>query len=71
MESARRSFELVSRRYTEGMASQVEYLDARNNYTAAGINEILTTYDFMLKYVQLERVAALATVPQEIVENKD
>lgn len=65
LESARRSFELVSRRYSEGMASQVEYLDARTNYTAAGINQILTTYDFMLKYVELERAAALFVAPPE------
>lgn len=65
LESARRSFELVSRRYAEGMTSQVEYLDARTNYTASGINQILTTFDFMIKYAQLERVAALLTLPRE------
>ncbi len=68
LESARRSFELVSRKYAEGMASQVEYLDARTNYTASAINQILTTYDFMIKYAQLERDAALSTLPQEITE---
>lgn len=69
LESARRSFELVSRRYAEGMASQVEYLDARTNYTASGINQILTTYDFMMKYAQLERASAFLTLPQRIIEN--
>ena len=70
LESARRSFELVSRRYAEGMASQVEYLDARTNYTASGINQILTTYDFMQKYIQLERAAAFLTLPQEFTEKQ-
>lgn len=66
LQSAKRSFDLVARRFSEGMASQVEYLDARTNFTASGINEILTNYDFVQKYVQLERAAALFEVPAEI-----
>ena len=66
LQSAKRSFDLVSRKFSEGMASQVEFLDARTNFTSSGINEILTTYDFVQKYVQLERAAALFEVPAEI-----
>ena len=59
LQSARRSFELVARRFAEGMASQLEYLDARTSYTSSGLNQIITTYDFVQKYVELERDAAL------------
>ncbi len=62
LQSAQKSFELVSRRFSEGMASQVEFLDARTNFTSAGINDILTTYSFVQTFVQLERAGALFSV---------
>jgi outer membrane protein TolC len=57
--SAEKSFLIVARKYEQGQASQIEYLDARTAFTNAGINQILTTYDFHIKYAQLERAAAL------------
>ena len=59
LSSAKRSFDLVSRRFAEGMATQLEYLDARTSYTSSSLNQIITTYDFVQKYVELERAAAL------------
>ncbi|MBX6364905.1 MAG: TolC family protein, partial [Gemmatimonadetes bacterium] len=57
--AARRTFALVARRYAEGLASHLEYLDARNALTAAELNEILTRYDCAARRVELERAAAL------------
>ena len=57
--AARRSFELVRRRYEEGLATQVEYLDARTAYTAAALNRSATVYRYAIRYVDLERAAAL------------
>lgn len=57
--AAEKSFEIVEKKYAQGVANQVEYINARTAYTNAGINQILTTYDYLLKYVQLERAAAL------------
>jgi outer membrane protein TolC len=57
--SAEKSFAIVARKYEQGQASQIEYLDARTTFTNAGINQILTTYDFHIKSAQLERAAAL------------
>jgi outer membrane protein TolC len=58
-EAARRTWELTRRRYEQGMAPQLELLDARTNYTAAEINRVLTTYDFYLRRAELDRAAAL------------
>jgi outer membrane protein TolC len=58
-ESARRSWELTRRRYEQGMAPQIELLDARTNLTAAELNRVLTTYDFYLRRAELDRAAAL------------
>jgi outer membrane protein TolC len=57
--AARRTYELVQRRYQEGIASQIELLDARTAYTSAGLNLILTRYDYAAHWVEVERAAAL------------
>ncbi len=59
MNAARRSFELMRRRYTEGVASQLEFVDARTTLTNAELNWILTRYQYVANYIELERVAAL------------
>jgi len=57
--AARRSFELVRRRYEEGLASQVELIDARTAYTNADLNRVITVYRYAIRYIDLERAAAL------------
>ena len=57
--AARRSFELVTRRHGEGMASQIEFIDARTAYTRAELNLILTRQSYAVRAVELERAAAL------------
>ncbi len=57
-QSARASFKLVRKRYEEGMAAQIEFLDARNNLTEAEINFIITQYDYMIHYAGLEKMTA-------------
>jgi outer membrane protein TolC len=57
--AAGRSFELVRRRYQEGLASQVEFIDARTAYTNADLNRVITVYRYAIRYIDLERAAAL------------
>lgn len=57
-QSARESFRLVRKRYQQGMAAQIEFLDARNNLTEAEINFIITQYDYMIHYAALEKMTA-------------
>ncbi len=58
--AAARTFELVQRRYGEGLASQLELLDARTSLTAAQLNHLITTYDFYQRVVEFERAGALS-----------
>jgi len=60
--AAQRSFELVARRHTEGMASQIEFIDARTAFTRAGLNLILTRQGLAVRSAELERAAALRTI---------
>lgn len=57
--AADRTFQLVSRRYEEGLASPLELSEARVQRTAAQLNAVFTTYDYYLRRVELDRAAAL------------
>jgi len=59
LDAARRTFDLVRRRYEEGVASPIELVDARTALTAAELNRAVTVYGYVLHYVDLERAAAL------------
>jgi outer membrane protein TolC len=63
--AARRSFELVNRRHAEGIAPQIEYIDARTSLTNAELNSILTQYQYAADYVELERAAALRVLENQ------
>lgn len=57
--AAERTYELVRRRAEEGLASPLELSEARVARTAAQLNATLTTYDYYLRRVELDRAAAL------------
>lgn len=57
--SARRTYELVSRRHVNGGGSLLEVLDARTSFTAARVNDVITTYDYWQRCAELDRAAAL------------
>ncbi|HEX8391051.1 MAG TPA: TolC family protein [Longimicrobium sp.] len=63
--AARRTFELVARKYQEGAAPQIEYLDVRAALTRAELNLVITRHDYALRRVELERAAALRTFAPE------
>ena len=59
LDAARRTFQLVRRRYDEGAASPFELVEARTALTAAELNRVVTAYRYATRYVDLERAAAL------------
>jgi outer membrane protein TolC len=56
--SSEESFKIINRKYNEGMAALVEFLDARNNMTNSQINRILANYDYHSTFAELERVTS-------------
>jgi outer membrane protein TolC len=62
LEAARRTYELVSRRYEEGVAPHIELVDARAGLTSAELNRSLTLYRYVARTVDLERAAALRAI---------
>lgn len=60
--AARRTFELVRRRYEEGLAPHLEFSQARLDDTNAALNEVLTRLAYATRMVELERAAALRPI---------
>jgi outer membrane protein TolC len=57
--SARKAYEIIDRKYREGQANLIEYMDARTTMTNADQNLIINRYDYFIKYAEFERVACL------------
>ncbi len=49
-------FEIVSKKYEQGISSQMEYMEARNNQTNSEIKKLIARYDYRIKQAQLETV---------------
>ncbi|HEY3288477.1 MAG TPA: TolC family protein [Gemmatimonadaceae bacterium] len=61
-DAARRAFQMVDRRFNEGLASHLEWADARSQFTAAELNLVMSRYSLVARYVDLERAAALRAI---------
>jgi outer membrane protein TolC len=59
LKSARKAYEVVDRKFREGQANLIEYIDARTTMTNAEQNLIINRYDYYIKYAEFERVACL------------
>jgi outer membrane protein len=65
LKSARHAFRMIRRKYSEGQATLIEFMDARTTMTQAEMRLIINRYDFHIKYAELERVACLYPVENE------
>ena len=62
LKSARKAYEMVDRKFREGQANLIEYIDARTTMTNAEQNLIINRYDYYIKYAEFERVACLREI---------
>ena len=63
--SARNAFRVINRKYGEGQATLIEFIDARSTMTQAEMLLIISKYDYHIKYADLERVACLYPTENE------
>lgn len=63
LQSTRKAFQIVNKKYREGQASLLEYIDARTSMTNAEQKVIISRYDAHLLYAQFEQSAALYSLP--------
>lgn len=69
--AAEKSFEIVNKKYKNGLANQIEYLDAQTNLTQASINRVITKYDYQIILAELERVTAQNEIPRFDIKAKE
>ena len=55
-EAARKAFRLVNKKYKQGQASLVEFMDARNSMTQSEINHNIKKYEYLKSYANFERI---------------
>ena len=60
-QSAEASFKIMRRKFEEGVAAQVEYLDSQTTLTNAAINSVIARFDYYITYADFERIAAIYT----------
>ena len=59
--SATKAFEIIRKKYNLGQTSLLEFTNARTDMTNAGLNLILSSYDYEISLAELER--AMGTYP--------
>jgi outer membrane protein TolC len=59
LKNAREGFKLVKRKYEEGQASLIEFLDARTTMTQAEENLIISKFTYLTCFAEFEKVTAI------------
>ncbi len=62
---ANETFNIINKKYSEGMAPQIEYLDAQNELIQAEIKVIISKQDYNIKMAEMEKAAALYNLGNE------
>ncbi len=60
---AKRVYDDTFRRYKEGLANNIELLDARTQVTTKELQQSLAFYDILIKHAELERAVAAYPIP--------
>jgi outer membrane protein TolC len=58
LDSQEKSFEIIDKKYKQGMALQVEYLDARNTYLQSEIQQVVAIFDYHIRQAEFEKTVA-------------
>jgi outer membrane protein len=59
IKNAREGFRLVNRKYEEGQASLIEFIDARTTLTQAEENLIISKFNYLSCFAEFEKVTAI------------
>ncbi len=57
LESSRQTLDVIREKYQHGRVTQIEFLEARSDFSNAGVNLIISQYDYTAQYADLERIA--------------
>lgn len=68
LQSREKAFHIVAKKYEQGMVPQIEYIQARNEYTRAGITRIIAGFDCQIMEARLERASAFPHLTKKEIE---
>ncbi|MFC2115269.1 TolC family protein [Bacteroidota bacterium] len=57
--SSKNAYRVVDRKFKEGQASLIEFIDARTSMTQAEERLIISRYDYHIKYAEIERITCI------------
>ena len=61
LKNAREGYRIVERKYGEGQASLIEYIDARTSMTQAEENIIISRFQYLSAFAEFEKITAIDT----------
>ena len=61
-ETSRKAFQIMTKKYEQGQAGLLEYIDARTTMTNAEENLIISKYDYLISYADYELAAGLYNI---------
>jgi len=64
--STKNGFRVVERKFKEGQASLIEFIDSRTSMTQAEERLIISMYDYHIKYAEMERAACLYVIEDQL-----
>ena len=64
--STKNGFRVVERKFKEGQASLIEFIDSRTSMTQAEERLIISMYDYHIKYAEMERAACLYVIEDKL-----
>ncbi len=59
LETRKKGYDIVSKKYKQGMIPQIEFIQSRKNYTDAKIKHTMTLYDLHISKSELEKIVSL------------
>jgi outer membrane protein len=59
LKNSHEGFRLVKRKYEEGQANLIEFLDARTNLTQADENLIVSRFSYLSCFAEFEKITAI------------
>ena len=65
--SFKKIFEIVAKKYEQGISSQMEYMEAQTKHTNSEIGRLIAQYDYFIKHAHFETVTAMSAAgPKKI-----
>jgi len=69
LESMEKYFDIITKKYNEGIVTQMEYMEAQSRLTRAEINKLVAEYDYLIRYARFEAVTHIDEKDKVLLKN--